>query len=729
MNMKKKVQNFRKSYVLVYLLLFLSASIAVAQTTVTLGSGTLDGNNVTDAVNIGDVPYGLLAINTYYHDNKVQYLIRASEITAAGGHAGTITSLSLYVVSQPGMNMSNFNISMGTTALTTYTSPWSFESVPTLVYSRNPQLATDLPSDNWRMFTFDNGFCWDGTSNIIVQICFDNTSYASGGNIRLYQPTGPYTPAVHEFLDGQAGCSMANIDGHRNTYRAQMKLTIALPPTIPVVSNNGPINCNNTANLTASGLAPGGKAATYTGAQTGGGSTFTSINNTFSVDFWVKPGSTIANQSQSNSNTNGTSSQRYAIFPANGGTNAGMGVSVGTNGIQVYEHGNSYMPPLLVYMTPVSSTTWTHITVVYNNRVPSLYVNGALVATGLTSGRATVYPSYGTGGTSPGYGSFIGSIDNYRIWNGILTQADIGAISMLESSANSPSGRTVLGRWSFNSTVSPSTGSGDWDTPSSYSDPLYYTYTWTGAGAPTPSTNETQTTASLNSTRSFTVKASVGAGCEGPASVATEVTVICCAPPASVSISLQSGANPLCAGGAITLSAGIVGGTLGGGSWEYQWELDGGGGVLQAWSNSSTYTNASVPEGNYNIIVRVRSSACSGAVTTSAVYALTASPYPTVAAMSDFTVCYSGGAIALSGPNTYTNGSFAWSSINGSISGSGINGSSVTPTNQTPNGQPSVTATLTVTGTGGCSAVSVFDNVDITLTFPVSPALHSKGQQ
>ena len=62
---------------------------------------------------------------------------------------------------------------------------------------------------------------------------------------------------------------------------------------------------------------------------------------------------------------------------------------MGTNGVSVYEHGDSYMPALLVYDTPI--TGWNHIAVVYTNKQPILYINGILVRTGLTSLRPEVF--------------------------------------------------------------------------------------------------------------------------------------------------------------------------------------------------------------------------------------------------------------------------------------------------------------------------------------------------
>jgi len=94
------------------------------------------------------------------------------------------------------------------------------------------------------------------------------------------------------------------------------------------------------------------------------------VANTFTVEAWVKP--TAAHEID-DQRSDGTSGQRYLIFPAHGGTAAaGMGISVGTNGVSVYEHAGGYMPAVLVWRGALRH--WTHVAVVYQNRQPSLYI-------------------------------------------------------------------------------------------------------------------------------------------------------------------------------------------------------------------------------------------------------------------------------------------------------------------------------------------------------------------
>lgn len=184
---------------------------------------------------------------------------------------------------------------------------------------------------------------------------------------------------------------------------------------------------------------------------------YTSTQNTFTYEFWAKPvTSTHEIDAESTSGTLGTNGQRYAIGAMNGGDTgqAGVGVSIGTNGISVYEHATSYMPALLVYSASI--TDWVHIAIVYNNKTPSLYINGQFVKTGLTSPKIPI-PSQRFGWGD--YGYYNGSLDDIRLWNYARTQTQIQS-DMYKQLAGNESG--LIGYWKLNegsgTTVSDSAG-------------------------------------------------------------------------------------------------------------------------------------------------------------------------------------------------------------------------------------------------------------------------------
>jgi hypothetical protein len=125
--------------------------------------------------------------------------------------------------------------------------------------------------------------------------------------------------------------------------------------------------------------------------------------NNFTYELWARPRATHQIDPETNGGVDGVAGQKYIIGAAQAGAvTGGAGISCGTNGISVYEHGDGYMPPLLVWSGTVSSTAFTHIVVTYTNRVPKLYVNGVFIKTGVVSARATSLQ----GGYNIGYGSY-----------------------------------------------------------------------------------------------------------------------------------------------------------------------------------------------------------------------------------------------------------------------------------------------------------------------------------
>ena len=163
------------------------------------------------------------------------------------------------------------------------------------------------------------------------------------------------------------------------------------------------------------------------------------LSNTFSLAFWANP-RVPHNKAvvERRNGTDGTSGQRHAIDPVHGEiygpreeNHAGAGVSVGTDGIRVFEHTGGYMPALLVHNAPISG--WTHVAVVYEDRQPMLYVNGSLVRIGLRSLMDVVhiFPR-SLGAVSPGawsYGHFQGQLDDVRVYDHALRPWEVADLA------------------------------------------------------------------------------------------------------------------------------------------------------------------------------------------------------------------------------------------------------------------------------------------------------------
>jgi RHS repeat-associated protein len=194
---------------------------------------------------------------------------------------------------------------------------------------------------------------------------------------------------------------------------------------------NSPSFCNNNfANTTALPVSDRGVLTVSSNPDPGGtqsNNVLTGIQNTFTVEFWVNPNLGVSDNvpDPSNKYAGVDDEPPYAIFPTYGGTvdHANMGVAVGVDGITVFEHTTDYLPGVLDWRGTVNG--WTHVAIVYNNLVPSLYVNGEFKATGVASQKSSISPSYNFGGGS--YGYMPGGIDEVRIWSVARTQAQIAA--------------------------------------------------------------------------------------------------------------------------------------------------------------------------------------------------------------------------------------------------------------------------------------------------------------
>jgi RHS repeat-associated protein len=177
---------------------------------------------------------------------------------------------------------------------------------------------------------------------------------------------------------------------------------------------------------------------------------YASTVNTFTMEAWVLPAATHKIDPEMTQYGGLSGGQRWA-FPGGqgeqyyGSDHTTACVSVGTNGVSVYEWGASYFPAVLVWQAPTPLTTWTHVAVVYTNRQPSLYINGQLVRQTTVNvpgtARGYVHPSASLGG-----GSYLGSMDEVRIWTSARSATDL-VTSKNTVLTTLPA--TLLGYWRF----------------------------------------------------------------------------------------------------------------------------------------------------------------------------------------------------------------------------------------------------------------------------------------
>ena len=184
----------------------------------TLNSGTLVTSNLTSA---------------FYASRKrghSQFLLNASEMTAAGVRPGV-------PISQIGFNITTKNsttaftgytISMGNTAAVDLSTAFATPVAQVYTGATTTYLGMDTLNFNTANFT------WDGTSNVVVEVCFGLDAVAAGANDQMDGiQQGAQIVCNYDGTNTGAGtgCSLAYVAANTSTARPVMRFKQVVPPT------------------------------------------------------------------------------------------------------------------------------------------------------------------------------------------------------------------------------------------------------------------------------------------------------------------------------------------------------------------------------------------------------------------------------------------------------------------------------------------------------------------
>ncbi|MFC1731204.1 right-handed parallel beta-helix repeat-containing protein, partial [candidate division KSB1 bacterium] len=188
-----------------------------------LGTGITTNTNTTYPA-----PYG-----NWYWGSKEQYLILASELTALGVSAGPITSLAFNVATIQGTALQNLEFKMGHTNVSSL-STWI--SNLTSVYTASSYTETL----GWNTHQFSSPFIWNGTDNIVIESCFNNSSYTY--NAIVYQTSTTFTSTINYHSDAAGVCtSTSSPTGYQQRPNMQLIAAGGNCPSVrvPIVVNTG----------------------------------------------------------------------------------------------------------------------------------------------------------------------------------------------------------------------------------------------------------------------------------------------------------------------------------------------------------------------------------------------------------------------------------------------------------------------------------------------------------
>ena len=163
---------------------------------------------------------------TYWWGNREQFLYTAAELNALGMVAGPISSVQFNLIAAPTNSLTNFTVYIGETS-STVMSAW--ETGLTQVWFNGSYQA----SVGWNEHIFTTPFIWDGSSSIVVETCFNNSSYTSGGQIQ-YSVT-PFNSAKVYRADNANVCG-SNSQSYLNGNRPNTIFNASVPgcPSNPV---------------------------------------------------------------------------------------------------------------------------------------------------------------------------------------------------------------------------------------------------------------------------------------------------------------------------------------------------------------------------------------------------------------------------------------------------------------------------------------------------------------
>lgn len=190
-----------------YIMLTGTAQTPPPPQTMNCGTNGTICNNPTNPFAIGDPTATGSTYESpfigYYKNERSQMLFKASELLAAGMTAGTITQLTLNVTNKYStIPFNNFTIKMQCTPLDSLN---DFASAGQIVYT--PKNYSTVAGTN--TFIFDNAYDWDGMSNVIVEMCFNNNSWTSADDIQTTTNAGPKV-FMHMLDDNTSGCALSS---------------------------------------------------------------------------------------------------------------------------------------------------------------------------------------------------------------------------------------------------------------------------------------------------------------------------------------------------------------------------------------------------------------------------------------------------------------------------------------------------------------------------------------
>ena len=224
---------FTKYFILLFLTISLFSDYYYSQATYHyVGTNNLQNTNSSFPSIYGN----------FFRGVKHQILVRATELQSAGISAGNITGLAFDIVSNSGNVLTGFEIEMKSTTQQSL-STWDNNNLATYF---GPSSFTD--QIGWNQHDFSSPFYWDGSSNIVIQTCFYNNSWAD--NAVMNMSNYGYNSLIYRRRDNSSPCNSNWINGVE-TQRPNIRFSWVDPSSPPIsnFSTSGTSTCSGLVNF------------------------------------------------------------------------------------------------------------------------------------------------------------------------------------------------------------------------------------------------------------------------------------------------------------------------------------------------------------------------------------------------------------------------------------------------------------------------------------------------
>jgi hypothetical protein len=133
-------------------------------------------------------------------DGRTDYLYTSAEILANGGAPGMITQVGFTVVTADPAAMNGFKVKFQHTSMTSLT---GFTSTGWTTCYDAPYT---IPGTGLQYISLSTPFQWNGTSNLLMEICYNNSAYTQYSTVNSTAAAGMYWGRYQDLSTGD-GCT------------------------------------------------------------------------------------------------------------------------------------------------------------------------------------------------------------------------------------------------------------------------------------------------------------------------------------------------------------------------------------------------------------------------------------------------------------------------------------------------------------------------------------------